>query len=77
MTHLTVETVSTSEGFDFIRNDGEHFFLVGTESGSAILYHGPGRNRPPATDIVELDVSVTDKLEAAHRWVLAYPDPPA
>ena len=77
MTHLTVETISTSEGSDFIRSDGECFFLVGTAAGSAVLYHGPARERPPSTDIVELDVSVTDKLEAARRWVLAYPDRPA
>jgi hypothetical protein len=76
MPDLTVETISTPEGYDFIRSDGQRFHLVGTDNGHAVLYAGPQRNKPPAVGIVDLDVSVSDKLEAARRWVLAYPKHP-
>jgi hypothetical protein len=76
MLDLTVKTNKTPEGYDFIRSDGQRFFLVGTNRGHAILYAGSRSSEPPIVGLVDLDVSVVDKLEAAQRWVLAYPKHP-
>ncbi len=75
MTDLSVNVLKTSEGYDFIRSDGERFFLVGKGDGHALLFSGR-RNEPPTIGIVDLDISVSDKLEAARKWVLAYPKHP-
>jgi hypothetical protein len=75
MTDRSVNILKTSEGYDFIRSDGERFFLVSKEDGHAALYVGR-RNEPPTTGIVDLDISISDKLEAARKWVLAYPKHP-
>jgi hypothetical protein len=61
MTDLTVKVLKTPEGYDFVRSDGEHFFLVGKDDGHAVLYAGR-RNEPPTTGLVDLDKSVSDKL---------------
>ena len=75
MTDPIVNILNTPEGYDFIRSDGERFFLVGKKDGHAVLYVGR-RNEPPATGIVDLDISISDKLEAARKWVRAYPKHP-
>jgi hypothetical protein len=41
-----------------------------------VLFVGADRKNPPAIGIIDLDISVTDKLEEAHRWALAYPEHP-
>ena len=76
MPNLAIKTISTPEGYDFVRSDGQHFYLVGTENGHAVLYLGKRRGKPPALGIVDLDVGIPDKLAAARRWVLAYPENP-
>ena len=76
MTDLTVETIQTPAGYDFVRSDGQRFFLVSTPDGHAVLYAGAHRDKPPAIGLVEFDVSVADKLAAARQHVLAFPDRP-
>jgi hypothetical protein len=44
--------------------------------GSAVLYAGGSPDKPPTAGIVEFDNSVSDKIAAALRWMLAYPDRP-
>jgi hypothetical protein len=77
MSNLTVETASTEGGFNFLRSDRKRFFLVYKDDGSAVLYAGADRNTPPQTGIVSMDVMVSDKLNEAQRWVLAYPNRPS
>jgi hypothetical protein len=74
---FTVETATTSGGFNFRRSDGKQFFLVYKDDGDAVLYSGADRDNPPQIGIVSFDVSVTDKSESARVWVLAYPNRPA
>jgi len=76
VTNLTVEIIETLDGYDFVRSDGQRFFLVGTTDGLAVLYAGAHRDKPPAIGLVDFDVSVSDKLVAARRHVLAFPDRP-
>ena len=64
MTDLTVETIETPDGYDFVRSDGQRFFLVNTPDGHAVLYAGAQRNKPPAIGLVDFDVSIPDKLAA-------------
>ena len=75
MSDLTVETIKTPEGYDFIRSDGRCFYLVSHEDGQASLYAGR-RGIPPREDIVGFDISVADKLARARQWVLAFPTYP-
>lgn len=76
MPRLTVEIIDTRDGYDFIRSDGERFYLAPTNNGRAALYSGMREAQPPIIGIVEFDISVLDKREAAARWVVAYPDRP-
>jgi hypothetical protein len=75
MTDLSVNVLKTLEGYDFIRSDGECFYLVGKDDGHAVLYVGR-RIQPPSSGIVDLDISISDKLEEARKWILAYPKHP-
>jgi hypothetical protein len=45
------------------------------DTGHAVLYRG-GRNAEPPINLVDFHVSIGDKLEAAEKWALAYPDHP-
>ena len=72
MSELTVEIIKTAEGSDFVRSDGLHFFLVGKPDGHAVLHLGRRWASPPAVGLVEFDVSVFGKLEAARQWILEY-----
>lgn len=72
MTELTVETIKTPDGYDFLRSDGLHFFLVSKPDGRAILHRGRRWPNPPAVGLVEFDASVFAKLEAARQWILDY-----
>jgi len=74
--NLTVETIETPDGYDFVRSDGQRFFLVSTPDGHAVLYAGAHRDKPPAIGLVDFDKSVSDKLAAARRHVLTFPDRP-
>ncbi len=76
MGNLTIQTARTEGGFNFLRSDGTQFFLVYKDDGSAVLHAGADRNNPPQTGIVGLGVSISDKLNEAQRWVLAYPNRP-
>ncbi len=76
MSNLTVKTASTAGGFNFERSDGERFFSVYREDGSAVLYAGKDRDNPPQTCIVSLDSNITDKLSISRKWILAYPEHP-
>jgi hypothetical protein len=76
MSDLTVETATTSGGFNFCRSDGKQFFSVYKDDGSAVLYAGDDRENPPQTNIVGLDSNLSDKLGVARKWVLAYPEHP-
>ena len=71
MDDLTIETIQTAEGYDFVRSDGQRFFLVWKETGNAVLYAGR-RGTPPTVGIVDLDISIADKLEAAREHALNY-----
>jgi hypothetical protein len=71
MTDLTVEMIEIPDGYDFIGSDGKRFFLVNKEDGHAVLFAGR-RGKPSAVGIVDLDVSVADKLKAAREHALAY-----
>jgi hypothetical protein len=72
---LTVAKVATPDGYDFIRSDGKCFYLIAPENGGAVLYAGR-RGSPPILGLVNFDVSVVDKLEAARQWILSYPEKP-
>ncbi len=76
MAKLTVAFSETRGGFNFRRSDGEGFFIIFHDDGSADLYAGANRNTPPQTAIVHLDASVQDKGTAAEKWILAYPTRP-
>jgi len=52
VSNLSVKTATTKGGFNFCRSDGERFFLVYNDDGSAVLYAGADRNTPPQTCIV-------------------------
>jgi hypothetical protein len=77
MADVTVQTIETPEGCDFLRSDGLRFFLVGSDNGSATLYKGVTGDALPAAGILCLDVNISDKVAAARRWVLAYPEHPS
>ena len=53
MTDLSVNVLI--EGYDFIRSDGERFFLVGKGDGHALLFSA--RRNEPLSGIVGLDTS--------------------
>jgi hypothetical protein len=72
MNGLTVETIRTAEGSDFLRSDGLHFFLVSKPNGGAVLHLGRRWVSPAAVGLVEFEASVFGKLEAARRWILDY-----
>ena len=76
MTQLTVEAIKSDEGYNLVRSDGQRFLLIWQTNGHAALYAGANPHEPPMIGIVDFDVSVSDKLEAARRWVLAYPEHP-
>jgi hypothetical protein len=76
MPDQTFEAIRTEHGYDFIRSDGQRFSLVTQDNGHAVLYAGTQDGSRPAVGIVDLDVSISDKLAAARRWVLAYPNHP-
>ena len=77
MTNLTLAFMETEGGFNFRRSDGERFFLIYHDDGSADLYLGVDRNTPPQTGIVNLDRNLPDKLARAEQWILAYPNRPS
>jgi hypothetical protein len=72
MTELTVETIKASEGYDFVRSDGLHFFLVSTLDGRAVLHLGRRWAKPPVVGLVDFDANIFGKVEAARRWILDY-----
>ena len=76
MSQLTVTHASTNDGFNFLRSDGKRFFMVFHEDGHASLYAGKDKDSPPQVGIVDFDISITDKLERARQFILAYPDRP-
>ncbi len=76
MREFTVDTIRQREGLVFKRSDGEIFFLLGKPNGNAVLYHGQFNANPTHLGLVDLDVSVRDKLKRAISWVLAYPNQP-
>jgi hypothetical protein len=68
MPELTVtETTPVEGGFSFVRSDGKCFFMFVRDDGSASLY----------ADVVGFDLSVQDKIAAAKRWIIAYPERPS
>jgi hypothetical protein len=77
MSNLSVQTATTKGGYNFRRSDGERFFLVYNDDGSAVLYAGADPDTPPQTGIIGLGADVGDKLGEAQRWVLAYPNRPS
>ena len=46
------------------------------DRGSAVLFAGSSPARPSPEGVVEFDASIPDKVTAAKRWMLAYPDRP-
>jgi len=74
---LTIERTRTADGYSFVRSDGERFFMLLGEDGSASLYAGTSPDKPPSIDMVGFDRSVQDKIAAAKRWILAYPERPS
>jgi hypothetical protein len=63
--------------YSFRRSDGQHFFMIRQgDRGNSVLFAGISPDRPPQEGIVEFDASISDKVTAAKRWVLAYPDRP-
>jgi hypothetical protein len=56
----------------FVRSDGECFFMISREDGSASLYAGASPDQPPQVDLGDFGVSVLDKVAAAERVILAY-----
>jgi len=74
---LTIEISRMSGVYRFRRSDGQHFFMIqGGDRGNAVLFAGSSSDRPPREGIVEFDASILDKIAAAKRWMLAYPDHP-
>jgi hypothetical protein len=69
---LSVETIRTAAGYDFLRSDGLHFFLVNEPDGRAVLHKGRRWPNPPTLGLIEFDASVFPKVEAARQWILAY-----
>ena len=72
MTELTVETIKTPDGYDFLRSGGLHFFLVSKPDCQAVLHLGRRTARPPAVGLVEFEVGLFAKIETARQWILAY-----
>jgi hypothetical protein len=77
MGQLTVETATTKGGFNFLRSDGQRFFMVFHDDGSASLYAGADRDTPPQYSIINLAANVQKKLDVAKKCIVAYPDHPA
>lgn len=73
---LTVETIPSQGHYKFLRSDGESFFMVPTENGGAVLYHGTFNEGGSRTGIVDFDANVSDKVANAERWILTHPDEP-
>lgn len=76
MTSLTVEHTENPDGYTLVRNDGVRFLLRWGEHGNAVLYLVQHGDKPPLSGHVDFDISVTDKLESARRWAVAYPQAP-
>ena len=72
MTELSVETIKTADGYDFLRSDGLHFYLVNKPDGRAVLHLGRRSANPSAVGLVEFDATVFGKIEAARQWILAF-----
>jgi hypothetical protein len=74
---LTIEVSRMSGVYRFRRSDGQHFFMIQRgDRGSAVLFAGSSSDRPTQEGLVEFDASIPDKVTAAKRWMLAYPDRP-
>lgn len=74
----TITTREIPGGFAFSRDDGEDFHMVWVpDTGHAVLYHGKPEHGRPTAGLVDFDVSISDKIEASRRWIIAYPEHPA
>lgn len=76
MTPLTVEHTEAADGYTLIRSDGVRFLLRWGEHGNAVLYLVQHGDKTPLSGLVDFDISITDKLENARRWAVAYPQAP-
>jgi hypothetical protein len=76
MPELTVKKTDTADGYSFVRSDGERFFMICREDGSASLYAGASPDKPPQIGLRDFDVSVQDKVAAATGVILAYTKKP-
>ena len=74
---LTIEADELPDGYRLIRSDGERFRLVWTGGADATLYHVSADDQPPPLGLVDFDGTITNKLESAHRYALAYPNSPS
>jgi hypothetical protein len=74
MPELTVR--KTADGYSFVRSDGECFFMIFREDGSASLYAGASPDQSPQVCLRDFDVSVQDKVTAAERMILTYTKTP-
>ncbi len=72
MSTLTVDTIKTPEGYDFLRSDGLHFFLATTKDGRAVLHFGRRWKAPPAAALIGFEATAWGKLDAARQFILEY-----
>ncbi|NOG73751.1 hypothetical protein [Roseicella sp. DB1501] len=77
MPRLTVGAERKAQGYTLRRSDELEFQLIWDQrNGCATLFRGRYGTPRSLAGIVEFDVSVPDKVRAAERWVLAWPDRP-
>jgi hypothetical protein len=65
MTDLTVEAIRTPDGYDFLRSDGLHFFLLSKPDGQAVLHLGRRTARPPAVGLVDFEPGLFESRSSA------------
>lgn len=76
MNEQAIKVSTIPGGYSFLRTDGQTFRLLWKPNGHAVLYPGNEFDNLPVIGLVEFDVSVADKVGAACRYVLAYPEQP-
>lgn len=76
MADFTIEMSEIPMGYSFRRSDGQQFFMIIRDGGSAALYAGTYTDKPPAEGNVHFGVSVLDKVAAARPHILAYKTKP-
>ena len=74
---LTVETTETADRIDYLRSDGQSFYLTRVEGiEGTTLYHGRPTDPRPMFGLVNFQDGTHGRREHAEAYVLAWPDKP-